>query len=217
MELPLEVRRDAAEYLRIFNDYTDFKIKPWDKHGADKGKLFPVRKNALRILKKEIVLQKQAEWDKAHGGNEDNQQNQKDQQEYDHLPDPRELVESKQQTPTSQVFAERKSQRTERDRVKYSSGGEKYTEIITNTAEFPVPGIEDVENWNEDSWMRYAAPLELEEYFRAHPEKKPPGWVNPSETLKTREELKDEKAKLKQEEYERAKRAQLPGGGSAPF
>jgi len=204
MELPLEVRREAAEYLRIFNDYTDFKIKPWDKHGADKGKLFPVRKNALRILKKEMVLQKQAEWDKAHGGGSEN--NPQQQQEYDHLPNPRELIESQTPQKTSQ-FAERKSTRTERDRVKYSSGGEKYTEVITNTAEFPVPGPEDLDNWTEDSWMRFAAPLELEEYFRTHPEKKPPNWINPSDTLKTREQVLQEKKDLKQEEYEMKKRA----------
>lgn len=180
MDLPLEVRRDAARYVAIFNDYMDFKIRPWDKHGMDKGVLFPVRKNALRLLKQEIVVQKQAEWDEAHGNKQ-----------------PDEIIQEQQQDQQQQQqlqFAERRSARSEHNRTRYSSAGEKYTEVIQNTAEFPVPTDNDVLNWNEDSWMKFAAPLELEAYFNEHPEKKPQGWVNPSETLQKEEEddVKDE-------------------------
>lgn len=41
---------DVSEYYAIFDDYLDFEIKPWDKHGVDEGEMIPERKVALRYL-----------------------------------------------------------------------------------------------------------------------------------------------------------------------
>ena len=41
---------DVTEYYSIFDDYLDFDIKPWDKHGYDAGEMIPERKVAIRYL-----------------------------------------------------------------------------------------------------------------------------------------------------------------------
>ena len=41
---------DISIYFEIFDDFLDFKIYPWDKHGYDQGELYPERKVALRYL-----------------------------------------------------------------------------------------------------------------------------------------------------------------------
>ena len=41
---------DVQEYYSIFDDYLDFDIKPWDKHGYDAGEMIPERKVALRYM-----------------------------------------------------------------------------------------------------------------------------------------------------------------------
>lgn len=41
---------DVSEYYAIFDDYLDFDIHPWDKHGYDQGEMIPERKVALRYL-----------------------------------------------------------------------------------------------------------------------------------------------------------------------
>lgn len=185
--MPLAVRRDVLRYLQIFNDYMDFKILPWSKHGYDRGRMVPVRKLALRLLKKEIVAFKQKRWDESHGvdtnGENDDVKKETHQIEQQPSNDP--------STSPSSSFATRNTQRQELNRQK-TSKGESYTEVITNTAQFPVPSFEDVQNWSDDSWLAYAAPFELEAYYREHPEKKPAGWVNPSESLKSREEVEKE-------------------------
>lgn len=185
MELPLPVRRDVMRYLQIFNDFMDFKILPWHKHGVDKGQMFPVRKTGLRLLKAEIVRFKQKRWDEAHGGNSDStspqQQLEEQQQSSDVAEQVHKIVHARKQGDLNQ-FATRHSDRQEVGRRK-TARGESYTEVIHNTAEFPVPEIEDVENWDDNTWKKFASPYELEAHYLEHPEEKPEGWKGPSETL----------------------------------
>lgn len=175
----------------IFNDYMDFKIKPWGKHGYDKGKMYPIRKTALRLLKKEIVKQKQEDWDRAH--NVDN----KGERTHDFDPFA-EQVHDDVQNQDPNAYAVRETKREILSRTP-TAQGERVVEQITNKAEFRVPTYEDVENWNDDSWIKFAAPFELEEYYTQHPERKPAGWISPTANLKTREEIKAEKKKEKED------------------
>jgi hypothetical protein len=168
MFLHPERRREIQMYLEIFNDYLDFKILPWSRHGHDKGVYYPIRKNALRLMKIEHSKQK---W-QAYEESQNPQQNQQQQS---------------QNQESEYGFAVRNSRREEKNRRKHARG-ETYTEVITNSATFPVPDYDDAVNWDEKSWLKYASPLELDDWYKEHPEDKPEGWVSPRAGLKSREE-----------------------------
>lgn len=178
--------------MEVFNDYLEFKILPWHKWGQDHGKFYPVRKTAIRLLKNERTKQKWEEYERNQGITAEQEKEQKGEL----------------------GFALRKESKKELSRTA-SSKGFTVKELVTNTAEFPVPDYDEAVNWDEkESWKKYAAPLELDDYYNAHPEEKPADWVSPRSLLKTREE--DEKEIKEQEERDRIRKLKAMGWEEPP-
>lgn len=114
--------------------------------------------------------------------------------------------QSNEQGPSQQQesdlgFAVRKETKKELQRQE-SSKGIRIKELVTNTAEFPVPSYDETVDWDDNSWKKYASPLELDDYYSQHPEERPANWVPVRSSLKSREEDDRELAEEQQKKIE---------------
>lgn len=197
MDLPYPLREELLFYMRVFNDYNDFQILPWHETGEDLGRYFPIRKTALRLMLREKNDQQYEKYVSESKTKKQHPNNNKDNNE-------------KKKEKSSHDIGFRNTQRTISNRRKTGPGQERYTETIHNTAEFLVPDYEDVKNWDEKtSWMKYALPAELDEWYKKHPEDKPEGWVSPVRE-DTEQEKKDSVEQIKKEMADRKRRQRNP-------
>ena len=171
------LRMEARLYMDVFNDFNDFKILPWSKVGEDRGVYYPMRKTALRMMKQERRIQEYEQYKKEHSTT-NNDQDDNDNNTSTPLQQLATNNNNEEKRQHQRKFAIRQTDRKAFGHTR-SNKGTSYKEEVKNTAVFPVPDYDDVKNWNEKSWLKYAAPLELEAWFKEHPEDKPDGWVSP--------------------------------------